>query len=58
MVPSKLEEASRLPSGLNETLMIQSVWPTSVQISSPLAGSQILTVRSVLPEARKRPSGL
>ena len=51
--PQKLEETSRLPSGPSETSVTQSLWPMSVRLSCPVARSQILTVLSALPAARR-----
>src|SRR5437868_633281 len=44
-VPSRLAEASHLPSGLNATLSIQPVWPWRVRVCF-VAVSHTLTVPS------------
>ena len=48
-----------LPSGLNATLLTPEACPLSVRVSFPVAASQTLTTPStLLPETRRRPSGL
>lgn len=57
MVRSSEAETSCLPSGEKATDRTESVWPSSVRIQQPEAGSQILTVRSSEAEASGRTSG-
>ena len=57
-VPSSLAEASRLPSGLNATLMTSPVCPLRVRVSCPVPASHTFTVLSSLAEASRLPSGL
>src|SRR5262245_36658857 len=56
--PSRLAEASLLPSGLNATHATALVGSLKVATSWPVAASQTLTVWSLLPEASSFPSGL
>ena len=56
-MPSPLV-ASRLPSGLKQTLETLLVCPGRVSNSRPLAASQILAVLSQLPVASRLLSGL
>src|SRR4051794_25806480 len=58
IVSSKLPEASVLPSGLYATAHTQSVWPSRVARSLPVATSHSLIVLSLLPEASVLPSWL
>ena len=58
MVSSSLPLARVCPSGLNETLLTQSVCPVSVRITRPVPTSHKRMVSSSLPLARVCPSGL
>src|SRR5438270_6246902 len=56
-VPSLLADARRLPSGLHETDVTESVCPRRLRTSLPVVASEILTVRSLFAEARRVPLG-
>src|SRR6476661_6054950 len=56
-VPSRLPEASRVPSGENATVYTFPVCPRRVVSSCPVAASQSLIVWSCEPVARMAPSG-
>ena len=57
-LPSRLADASRIPSELNATLQTQCLWPLRVRSSWPLSTSQSFTVPSQLADASRVPSGL
>ena len=55
--PSMPPLASRVPSGENERLVTQSLWPASVAYSFESDVVQIRIVRSAPAEASREPSG-
>ena len=57
-VLSRLPVRMRRPSGLNATLVTQSVCPLRAKSSWPLAASHTFAVLSWLPVRMRRPSGL
>ena len=57
MVPSPLPDASKLPSGENDTLQTTPVCPVSVRTNAPSETRHNLMVISQLPDASKLPSG-
>ena len=57
MVLSQLPDASKRPSGENDTLKTANVCPVRVRTNAPSETRLNLMVLSKLPDASKRPSG-